>query len=172
MTHTTKIIAAALIFSTAFSTNSFAQHSIASAKPTFNKNNIVSPASNATTMLANAKTEASFAALFPNASNPVWAAANDHYYVSFSNDGRKANASFTAKGKMNYCITDLTMENLPASFIKTIQKNYDGYLMIKSIEIKAYGTVAYQVIMENNSHYKTLKYTEDGVEEIQQVMKL
>ncbi|NCU02816.1 MAG: hypothetical protein GXC73_02415 [Chitinophagaceae bacterium] len=170
MTHTTNILAAAFLFSTAFCSSSLAQQSIASAKPSF-KNNIEPQTAISTTAIVNSKTQASFAALFPNATNPVWATNDEFHFVTFSHNGRKASASFTTKGKMNYCIIDCSILHLPAAFSKIIQKEFAGYSLIKATEIKAYGTMAYQAILENNTGYKTLKFTEDGVEEIQQVIK-
>ena len=63
------------------------------------------------------------------------------------------------------------MENLPAAFSKTITNKYASYHLFNAIEIAAYGTVAYQAILENSKDFITLKYTSEGVEEIQQVKK-
>lgn len=172
MTHSSKIIAAAIIFGAAFNTACFAQQSFAAAEPSYAKNTIeLATESNSSPVTANTKTEARFAALFPKATNLVWNSAGDNYFVSFLNDGRKANASFTKKGKMNYIITESQMEELPAAFRKTINKEYAGYRLFKATEIKAHATVAHQAILENGTGFITLKYTRDGVEEIQQVKK-
>lgn len=171
MTQSAKIITAALLFSTALCINTVAQESIASAEPGYAKNNTGLPTDNATPVIPSAKTKAGFVELFPNAVNPLWTAMGDNYYVSFLNNGRKANASFTPKGKMNYCITECSMENLPASFSKTIKNEYAGYSLIKGTEIKASGAVVYQAIIENSTGFKTLKYTVDGIEEMQPVKK-
>ena len=63
------------------------------------------------------------------------------------------------------------MENLPAAFSKTITSNYASYHLFNAIEIAAYSTVAYQAILENSKDFITLKYTSEGIEEIQQVKK-
>jgi hypothetical protein len=115
---------------------------------------------------------AKFVALFPTATNQHWSVNDNSFWVSFVNNGRKTNASLTTKGKINYVITDCAMEQLPASFSKTIIKDYSSYTLYNAIEIKAYEAVAYQVILENASSYITLKYTDEGVEEIRQVKKV
>jgi hypothetical protein len=171
MTHPAKAIVASLLFSTVLCTNSFAQQSIVSLESVYDKNNSELLTHNTTPVAVNTNTKASFDALFPNATNPLWAAIGDNYYVSFLNNGRKANAVFTAKGKMNYCITDCSMENLPAFFSKTIKKEYACYNLLKGTEIHAYGTVVYQAVIENSTDFKTLKYTVNGIEEIGQMKK-
>ncbi len=118
---------------------------------------------------SNAK--ASFSTLFPNASQPKWTSAENNSFVSFLNNGRKATASFSEKGKLNYVITDCSMNELPAAFSKNIRKDYAAYQLFHAIEIKAHGETAYQAVLENTRGYLTLKFTADGVEEIQQVKK-
>ena len=162
-----KIVAAAIVFSPFFCTNTFAQQPIASAETALPKNATELLPSHMTSVAPNEKIEVSFNALFPNATNPLWSATGDNnFYVSFFNNGRKANASFTVKGKMNYCITDCSIENLPASFRKTIKKQYPGHRLLKATELKAHGSVVYEAVMETSKGFKTLKYTEEGIEEI------
>lgn len=176
MTLSAKIIASSLLFTVTMSLNSFSQQSYtaaAAAEPAYVKNNMPAEADHTTTaaLSATPETEASFSALFPNASNLVWGAGANNYWVSFLNDGRKANASITSKGKMNYIITECTMQHLPEAFSKIIAKTYAGYSLFNAIEIKAYGAVAHQAVLENNSSFITLKYTADGVEKLQQLKK-
>lgn len=171
MTRLAKIMAASLLFNAALLTTAFAQQSIASAETDYAKTTSEIVTNNSRPVAVNAKTKASFVMQFPNASKPLWASIGDNYYVSFLNNGRKASAVFTAKGGMNYCMTECSMENLPESFRKTIQKEYAGYSLLKGTEIKAYGTIAYQAVLENNTGFKTLKYTEDGIEQIGQIKK-
>ena len=109
--------------------------------------------------------------LCPNATNLKWSNNADNYWVSFLNNGRKANGSFTPKGKMNYMITECTMENLPADFSSNIANSYASYQLRNAIEIKAHGAVAYQAILENSKGYVTLKYTSDNIEEVQKIKK-
>jgi hypothetical protein len=172
MTHSTKIITAVIFFGAAFNTATFAQQSFASATPSYAINSIETIAENSTTpVTVNVKTEARFEALFPKATNLVWSTGSNNYFVSFLNDGRKANASFTKKGKMNYLITECQAEQLPAAFRKAIKNDYAGYSFFNASEIKAHATVAHHAILENSTGFITLKYTSDGVEEIQQVKK-
>lgn len=112
-----------------------------------------------------------FSALFPFATNQQWTNSGNNQWVSFLNNGRKAVASFTPKGEMNYVITDCVLEQLPESFCKAINTEYASYNLFNAVEIKAYGAVAYQVVLENASGYISLKFTSEGVEEIQQLKK-
>ncbi|MEO6232365.1 MAG: hypothetical protein ABJB11_23545 [Ferruginibacter sp.] len=175
MTHSTKSFAAIFLLVIILSVNSFAQGTYASAsvEPSYTNNTITVEENNsaATAVATNPAINAKFSALFPNATNLKWTASADNFWVSFLNNGRKGNASFTAKGKMNYSITDCGMEQLPGAFSKAINKEYPSYHLFNAIEITAHNTVAYQAILENAQGYITLKYTADGVEEIQQVKK-
>ncbi len=175
MTHSPKILAATILLTVALSTNTFAQQSYtgASTEAAYAQNTAAVEADSEGNagIAANPKTEARFLALFPNASNRQWSASADNYWVSFLNDGRKANGSFTPKGKMNYIITVCAMEHLPTAFSRTIKKEYAAYSLFNAIEIKAHGAIVYQAVLENSYGFTTLKYTEDGIEEIQQVKK-
>lgn len=115
--------------------------------------------------------KASFSTLFPHASQQKWSSAEGNSFVSFLNNGRKATASFTEKGKLNYVITECSIQDLPDAFSKNIKKDYTAYELFHAIEIKAHGETAYQAVLENATGYITLKFTTDGVEEIQHVKK-
>ena len=175
MTASTKIIAVTFLLAIGLSSASFAQQSYASNSVKFTDANtpaVVYENSNAKTAdVADQLIASKFSSLFPNATNLKWANSADNYWVSFLNNNRKAKASFSPKGILNYIITDCAMENLPAAFSKTITNNYASYDLFNAIEIAAYSTVAYQAILENSKGYITLKYTSGGVEEIQQVSK-
>ena len=175
MTASTKIIAVTFLLAIGLSSASFAQQSYASNSvklPDANTTTIVDENSNTKTVdVADPLIVSKFSSLFPNATNLKWANSADNCWVSFLNNNRKAKASFTPKGILNYTITDCAMENLPAAFSKTITNKYASYQLFNAIEIAAYSTVAYQAILENSKGYITLKYTPEGVEEIQQVKK-
>lgn len=162
-----KIIAAFFLFNLCLVSLSFGQNMIAS-------NNV--PAENRVANIpANTSeetiTETNFTSLFPNATAQKWSTSNGNSFVSFLNNGRKASASFDAKGKISYVITHCAMENLPAAFSKTINTDYTAYHLFSASEIKAHGETAYQAVLENATGFITLKYTVDGVEEIQRVKK-
>ena len=175
MTAPTKIIAVLFLLSIGLSSASFAQQLIAgySVKlPDASTTSIIDENSKAKTVeVADPLIVSKFSSLFPNATNLKWASSSDNSWVSFLNNNRKAKASLTPKGILNYIITDCAMENLPAAFSKRIANKYASYHLFNAIEIAAYSTVTYQAILENSKGYITLKYTSDGVEEIQRVKK-
>ncbi|MBC7936606.1 MAG: hypothetical protein H7Y86_14745 [Rhizobacter sp.] len=162
-----KTIAATLFVSLGIATLSFAQDMLA-VNSIQAKNTTVS---NGETNYIETIAEANFSSLFPNATHQKWHNVGVNSFVSFLNNGRKATASFNARGEINYVITQCSTENLPAAFSKTIKKNYVGYQLFHGSEIKAHGETAYQAVLESATGFITLKYTGDGVEEIQQVKK-
>lgn len=174
MTASNKFIAVTFLLAIGLPFISFAQQSYVSNSVKFtdaNTSAIVDENRNAKTVVADALIVSKFSSLYPNATNLKWANSDNNYWVSFLNNSRKAKASFTPKGILNYTITDCAMENLPAAFSKSITNNYASYHLFNAIEIAAYSTVAYQAILENSKDFITLKYTSEGVEEIQQVKK-
>lgn len=112
-----------------------------------------------------------FSALILNATNLKWTNSADNFLVFFLINGRKGNASFTAKAKLNYVVTDCNAEQLPVAFSKTIKIDYASCHLFNAKKIPAYKTVAYQAILEDSKDFITLKYTLEGVEEVQQVKK-
>lgn len=109
--------------------------------------------------------------LFPAATEQQWCQNATGNYVSFLNDGRKASASFSVKGKLNYAIIECDGNQLPKDFGRIITQNYPSYSLFHATKIIAHGETAYQAIVENAKGFITLRYTTDGLEEIQKVKK-
>ena len=175
MKQSIKIFAAFLFLSLGFTSLSFAQNAYASNE---GKNSITLtnmseelPTKDVVTTVASPAMETRFFTLFPNATEQKWGITTENSFVSFLNNGSKATASFTSKGKLSYVITACTMAQMPEAFSKAITNNYAGYQLFHAIEIKAYGETVYQAIIENAAGFRTLKYTTDGVEEIKYVKK-
>lgn len=175
MTHSTKAIASTILLTIVLSMHSFAQEMYAgmSMKTSFATHTtaMVESIDTKTAVAPNPLISAKLTTLVPDATNLRWTMSDDNFWVSFLNNGRKGKASFTPKGKMNYLITDCVMEQLPGAFSKAIKKQYASYHLFNAIEVTAYDAVAYQAILENPQGFITLKYTDEGMEEIQQVKK-
>ena len=175
MTSSIKFIVATFFLLIGLSITSFAQQSYVSNSvkltDVINAGVVDENSNTKAVYVADALIVSKFSSLYPNATNLKWANSGNNYWVSFLNNSRKAKASFTQKGILNYIITDCVMENLPAPFSKTITNKYASYHLFNAIEIAAYDTLAYQAILENSKDFITLKYTSEGVEEIQQVKK-
>ena len=175
MKHSAKFFALTMLITVTLFSNAYAQDATAIAKvqTSWPNNNFSVKENNSikTDFEANSVVTAKFSTLFPTATSQKWTGGADNCWVSFLNNGRKVKASFTLEGKLNYTIIDCAMDNLPAAFSKTILNEYASYQLFNAIEIAAHGTVAYQAILEDSKGYITLKYTSEGVEEIQQVKK-
>ena len=120
--------------------------------------------------LTNPAIATKFSALFPSAVDVKWAQIKNDFWVSFTYNGQKSTASFAPKASLNYLITGCNLDQLPTSLTKAIKSDYDEYQVFSAVKIEAHDAVAYQVVLENQSNYVTLKYTPGEVEEIQ-VMK-
>ena len=175
MKHSIKLSALTMLITLTLFNNAYAQNSMAIATvQTSGPNNnygVKSDNNIKKDFEANPVLTAKFYTLFPTATSQKWTGGADNSWVSFINNGRKVKASFTLDGKLNYAITDCTMQHLPTAFRKAITNFYASYQLFNAIEIMAYNTVAFQAILEDSKGYITLKYTTEGVEEIQQVKK-
>ena len=120
----------------------------------------------------NAKVSATFNRLFKAAGEVQWIINGQTSEANFITNGRKTKAVFAANGTLTYAITGCSLQQLPAALQTQIQKQYAGYSLLNAVEIMAYDAVAYQVILENETGYVTLKSTAEGVEEINTVTKL
>ena len=120
---------------------------------------------------SNFKLKERFSALYPTAEKQRWGMVESCYYVSFLSNGRKSRASFTQKGVMTYAITDCTMEQLPTVLRTILCKKYPGYKLLNGIEISAYNEIGYQVVLENETGYITLKSDGEDIEKIQETRK-
>lgn len=67
---------------------------------------------------------------------------------------------------MNYAITNLKNENIPAGLQQIIKKDYDGLCILNAVEINDNGNIIHQVILENTANYVTLKSSGDEIEVI------
>jgi len=107
-----------------------------------------------------------FSRTYPQASNPKWTRIDNCYQVSFLEKGLKTTAVFQENGKMNYAITDLKIENMPAGLQQIIKKDYDGFRILNAVEINNNGNISRQVILENTASYITIKARGDEIEVI------
>jgi hypothetical protein len=172
MTVLKKMITATILFTIASITNSFAQEApaIDTLQPSYEHNDLNEKEKNSHLDVAvNPVVTSKFSTLFPDATSEVWTAGTDNFRVSFLNNNRKANASFTLKGKLNYLITVCALEHLPEAFSKKITNDYATYHLFDAIEITAHNTVAYQAVLTDSKGYITLRYTSEGIEEIQRL---
>ena len=111
-----------------------------------------------------------FTAMFPNATQQLWASMGNDFLVYFVIEGKKASACFTKTGKFNYAITDYTTD-LPEAIQRATPHEYASCQVKKAVEIRAYGEVVFQVIFENELAYTTIRYANDGVEKINEIKK-
>lgn len=120
---------------------------------------------------ANSKISASFYRQFPAAEQVQWISNGQTSEAHFVVNGRKTKAVFTPNGCLRYALTTCTPEQLPKQLQQHMQKQYAGFVVLNAVEINAHEAVAYQVILENQTGYVTLKFTADAVEELERITK-
>lgn len=107
-----------------------------------------------------------FSKIYPQANSSKWIKLDNCFGVSFTSNGQKTTAVFQENGKMNYAITNLKNENIPAGLQQIIKKDYDGLCILNAVEINDNGNIIHQVILENTASYVTLKSSGDEIEVI------
>lgn len=107
-----------------------------------------------------------FSKIYPQANSSKWIKLDNCFGVSFISNGQKTTAVFQENGKMNYAITNLKNENIPAGLQQIIKKDYDGLCILNAVEINDNGNIIHQVILENTANYVTLKSSGDEIEVI------
>lgn len=115
---------------------------------------------------------ARFNSIYPSAEGAIWYCTEQFNYASFLNAGHRINVSFAPDGKLNYSIAACEMSQLPESFKKIIKREYKDAQILNTKRIEAYGRTAFWAVLENLSQFVVLKYTNDGVEEVQRVKKV
>lgn len=113
-----------------------------------------------------------FNAIYPSAAGAVWYCTEQFNYVSFLNAGHRISVSFAPDGKPNYSIAECEMSQLPENFKKVIKREYKDARTLNTKRIEAYGKTAFWAVLENLNEFVVLKYTNDGVEELQHVKKV
>jgi hypothetical protein len=160
------LIAFSLISQTSYSQQIAANKYNAPKNVSYNHEGTETPDGDSRLESSNPKVVAKFSKMFAGASNQQWKTVGDCSYVSFSNNGCNSRAVFTSTGKMNYLITDVSVDQLPELLRNRIANDYKGYTVSQALEITAFNTVAYQTILENDHHFVKLKYTTDGIEKL------
>jgi hypothetical protein len=105
-----------------------------------------------------------FSKIYPRAHNPQWTRLDDCYRVCFSDNGLKTTVVFRENGKMNYAITELATEDIPAGLQQLIKQDYDNFRILKAVEINDNGRILHHVVLENVSSYVTIKSSGEEIE--------
>jgi hypothetical protein len=71
--------------------------------------------------------------------------------------GEKTVAVFHNDGNITYSITTLKLQNIPGNLQSFIQNNYSNFHVLNAVRINNKGNDSFQVILENDENYVTLK---------------
>ncbi len=109
--------------------------------------------------------------LYPLAKEISWSTVNQATKVTFTNNGLRKKAFFLADGSLSYTLTHYTEEQLPAELLRNIYQTYKNYKIHSIKEIVAQNTHTFYVIIENSKFYKTLKISQNQIEQIKKLKK-
>lgn len=133
-----KLLIVFTIFSSIYSTNSFAQDKTPA---------IVSEA---------------FQTSFTNTKEVTWTEVNDLYKAAFTSDGQSLYAFFNADGSLVASAREVSLLQLPLSLQNDFRKNYHDYTATNLFEVDNDGGSTYYVTVEGNSAKLQLKSTSYG----------
>ena len=113
----------------------------------------------------------SFPLDFPNAQNVQWTTYNNIYSATFMIDDLVTRAVYNTAGIFSYAVTNYPTDRLPTHILKSVSRNYKSYQIFSATELKAYGSRAFHIILENNNSYLTVKITNNSIEELKKLKK-
>lgn len=117
------------------------------------------------------KVARNFAAIFPAATDQLWIKQDNALFAYFLNHNQKVSAVFNLGGGLNYAVTNIDAQYIPATVRKEIKSNYGSYDILSTREIILNDDTCYLVVLENNYEYISIRVTGNIVEETQRVIK-
>jgi hypothetical protein len=112
-----------------------------------------------------------FRRTFPGAQQLQWYKYDKDYIAKFILKDMDHNALFRKNGVMIYDISYGYEKNMPVDVKEIVQKAYDNYKIIRSINVKAQGRDIWMVKMEGMKKYLMVRVEDKEVEEVEEFNK-
>ena len=112
-----------------------------------------------------------FRRTFPSAQQLQWYKYDKDYIAKFILKDMDHNALFRKNGVMIYDISYGYENNMPGDVKEIVQKAYDNYKIIRSINVKAQGRDIWMVKMEGMKKYLMVRVEDKEVEEVEEFNK-
>jgi hypothetical protein len=112
-----------------------------------------------------------FRRTFPGAQQLQWYKYDKDYIAKFILKDMDHNALFRKNGVMIYDISYGYENNMPGDVKEIVQKAYDNYKIIRSINVKAQGRDIWMVKMEGMKKYLMVRVEDKEVEEVEEFNK-
>lgn len=109
--------------------------------------------------------------LFPLAENPSWSIVDHTSKVIFTQQGLTTKAFFLTDGTLSYALTNYPAERLPEEMLRNIFQTYKQHSILSAKELKSPTSQTFYVIVENEVSYKTLKITDNHIEQVKKLRK-
>jgi hypothetical protein len=119
----------------------------------------------------NAKAVKDFSKTFKNAANTQWYKIPDGFVAHFSVNGVEKRTYYDKRGNWHFTITYLDEKALPKDVrgqVKSIYYDYD-IATIQKVEVE--DKVVYLIHMQDEKTWKTVRVSEDGMDEIENYTK-
>jgi hypothetical protein len=112
-----------------------------------------------------------FRRTFPGAQQLQWYKYDKDYIAKFILKDMDHNSLFRKNGVMIYDISYGYEKNLPENVKELVNKAYDNYKIIRSINIKAQGREIWMVKMEGMKKYLMVRIEDNELEEVEEFNK-
>lgn len=108
---------------------------------------------------------------FPEAEDLAWYKYDKDYLAKFIVKDMSHNALYRQKGSMVYDISYGYEHNLPDETKALVDRNYDDYKIIRTINIKAGSRNIWVVKLEGMKKYITVRIEDQEIDEVESLIK-
>lgn len=108
---------------------------------------------------------------FPMARNVKWTTTENSRKAVFTLDGLTTKAFYMPDSTFSYSLTNYTAKQLPEEVLRNIYQTYKKYKIISAKELRLPNKTSFYVILENGSAYKTIKVTDNYIEQVKTLRK-
>jgi hypothetical protein len=108
---------------------------------------------------------------FPGAQNIKWSTINNTQKVVFTLNGLTTKVFYDQQGKFSYSLTTYAAEQLPEEILRNVYQTYKKYKIISAKEVRSQEQASFHIILENDRSYKTIKVSNNHIEQIQRLQK-
>jgi len=109
---------------------------------------------------------------YPAINNERWYKSSDGGYIAnFITDAVHTTVAFNSKGRLHHTINYYDEKGLPHDVWDEVKSVYYAYNIFRVAEIHFNDQKVYMVYVENETSQKTIRVTEDNIEEVESFKK-
>lgn len=108
---------------------------------------------------------------FPLAKDILWSTIQDATKAIFTLNGLTTKAFFKTDGTFSYALIQYPVERLPEELLLNVYRTYKKHRITSAKELILYGRSTFYVNLENGHSYKTLKISDNQIDQVKTLRK-